>query len=132
MGDAAAELEQPLARVAVLLVLPDRVIHRLLGQAVLQLEREDRQPIDEKTQVERQLRLVTAVTQLPGHGEAVLPEQRPRLLVPGRRRPVEQVKLMRAVLDAMAQHVDRAALADLAPQPRQELAPRRAVLAEAQ
>ena len=36
---------------------------------------------------------------------------------------------MRAVPDAVAQHLDRAPLGDLALQPRQELAPRRAVLA---
>ena len=36
--DAAAELEEPLARVAVALVLLDGVLDRLLGQAVLQLE----------------------------------------------------------------------------------------------
>ena len=50
---AAAELEQPLARVAVALVLLDRVLDRLLGQAVLQLEGGDRQAVDEQAQVER-------------------------------------------------------------------------------
>ena len=38
--------------------------------------------------------------------------------------------MVRPVLDAVAQHVDGAALADLALQAGQELAPRRAVLAE--
>ena len=37
---------------------------------------------------------------------------------------------MRPVLDALAQHVDDAALGDLALQPGKKLAPRRAVLAE--
>jgi hypothetical protein len=36
------------------------------------------------------------------------------------------------MLDPVTQHVDRAALADLSLQPRQELAPRRAVLTEVQ
>ena len=45
---AAAELEQPLARVAVALVLLDRVLDGLLGQAVLQLEGGDRQAVDEE------------------------------------------------------------------------------------
>ena len=53
-----------------------------------------------------------------------------RLRVARRRRAVEEVEVVRPVLDAVAQHVDRAALGDLALQPRQELAPRRAVLAE--
>ena len=35
VGDAAAELEQFLARVAVPLILLDRVGHRLFGEAVL-------------------------------------------------------------------------------------------------
>ncbi len=41
MHHAAAELEQPLARVAVALVLLDGVLDRLLGEAVLQLESGD-------------------------------------------------------------------------------------------
>ena len=50
---AAPELEQQLPRVAVALVLLDRVLDRLLGEAVLQLERGDRQAVDEQAQVER-------------------------------------------------------------------------------
>ena len=46
--DAAPELEQHLARVAVALVLLDRVLDGLLGQAVLQLEGGDRQAVDEQ------------------------------------------------------------------------------------
>ena len=61
VGHAAAQLEQLLARVAVLPVLPDRVLDRLLGQAVLQLEGEDRQAVDEEPDVERALRMVAAV-----------------------------------------------------------------------
>ena len=50
---AAAELEQPLARVAVALVLLDRILDRLLGEAVLQLERGDGQAVDEEAEIER-------------------------------------------------------------------------------
>ena len=55
MDHAAAELEQQLARVAVALVLLDGVLDGLLGEAVLQLERGDRQAVDEQAEVEREL-----------------------------------------------------------------------------
>ena len=127
---AAAELEQLLARVAVALVLLDGVGDRLLGQAVLQLEGGDRQAVDEQAQVERALRLVAAVAELARDAEAVGRVALGGLGVARRRRAVEEVDVVRAVLDPVAQHVDDAALADLALQPREELAPRRAVLAE--
>ena len=132
VGHAAAEREQPLARVAISLVLLDRVGRRLLGQAVLQLEGEDRQPVDEEADVERPLRVVAAVAKLADNGEPVLREAVLRLRVPGRRRAVEQVQVVRAVLDAVAQHVDGAALGDLPLQAGQELASRRAVLVQRQ
>ena len=71
VGHAAAELEELLARVAVLLVLPDRVVHRLLGEAVFQLEGEDRQAVDEQDHVQGELGLVTAIAELTADGEAV-------------------------------------------------------------
>ena len=71
MHDAAPELEQPLARVAVALVLLHGILDRLLGQAVLQLEGGDRQPVDEQAEVERALRLVAAVAELAGDAEAI-------------------------------------------------------------
>ena len=74
MDDAAAELEQHLARVAVALVLLDRILDRLLGQAVLQLEGGDRQAVDEEPEIERALGLVAAVAELPRDAEAVLRE----------------------------------------------------------
>ena len=83
MGHAATELKQLLARVAVLLVLLDGVVHRLLGQAVLELEGEDRQAVDEQPDVQRPLGFVAAVAQLAGDGEAVLLEAFLGLLVPG-------------------------------------------------
>ena len=132
VDDATAKLEQLLARIAVLPVLPDRVVHRLLGEVVLQLEGDDRQAVDEERDVERPLRLVPAVAKLPGDGEAVPLEAVPGLLVARRRRTVEQREVVRAVPDAVAQHLDRAPLGNLALQPRQELAPRRAVLVQRQ
>ena len=132
VGHAAAELKQRLARVAVRLVLPDRVVHRLLGEAVLQLEGEDRQAVDEQPDVERPLRLVAAVAKLPGDREVVLREAFLRLHVRRRRRAIEQVQVMRPVPDAVAQHVDGAALRDRSLDPGQELPPRRTVLVQRQ
>jgi len=113
MGHAPAELEKPLAGIAVLSVLPDGVVHRLFRQAVLQLEGEDRQPVDEERDVQRALGLVAAVAQLPGHGEPVLVEPLAGRLVTLRGTAVEELEVVRAVADPVAQHVDRAALADL-------------------
>ncbi len=127
---AAAELEELLARVAVALVLLDGVVDGLLGEAVLQLEGGDGQAVDEEAQVERELGLVAAVAQLAGDAEAVGGVALAGLRVARRGRAVEEVEVVRAVLDAVAQHVDDAALGDLALQAGQELAPRRAVLVE--
>ena len=132
VGDTAAKLEQLLVRIAVLLVLPDRVVHRLLGEVVLELEGDDRQAVDEERDVERPLRLVPAVAKLPGDGEAVPLEAVPGLLVARRRRAVEEIEVVRAVLDTVAQHLDRAPLGNLALPPRQELAPSRTVLLQRQ
>lgn len=130
--DAAAELEQLLAQVAVTFVLLHGVVHRLLGQAVLQLEGGHRQPVDEQAQVQREPDLLAAVAKLAGDAEAVGGVALGRLRVAGRRRAVEEIDVVRAVLDAGTQHVDGAALGDLALQAGQELAPRRPVLAQRQ
>ena len=78
---AAAELEQLLTGIAVLLVLPDRIAHRLLGQAVLELEGENREAVQEEANVQRPLGLVAAVAKLPSDREAVLREALLRFLV---------------------------------------------------
>lgn len=52
VNDAAAELEERLARVTVALVLLDGVVDGLLGERVLQLEGGDGQAVDEQDQVE--------------------------------------------------------------------------------
>ena len=121
MHHAAAELEQPLARVAVAPVLLDGVLDGLLGEAVLQLEGGDGQAVDEQAQIERAARLVRAVGELARDREAVLRVQRLGLGVARRRRAVEQIEVQRPVLHALAQHVDDAALADLAGEAGQEL-----------
>ena len=130
VGDAAAQLEQLLARVAVPLILLDRVVDCLLGEAVLQLEGEDRQAVDEQPDVERPLGFVAAVAKLPGDREAVLFEALLRFRVVGRRGAVEQVEVVGPVPDAVAQHVDGAALADLPLEPGQEPAARGAGLGQ--
>ena len=52
VGHAAAELEELLARIAVPLVLLHGIAHRLLGEAVLELEGEDGKAVDEESDVE--------------------------------------------------------------------------------
>ena len=128
---AATEPEERLARAPVLLVLPDGIVDGLLGEAVLELEGEDRKAVDEQPDVQRALRVVPAVAKLARHGEAVLPKAPPGLLVVGRGRTVEEVEVVGAVPDAVAQDVDGAALGDLALQAGEELAAGGTVLVEA-
>jgi hypothetical protein len=71
MHNAASELEQLLARIAVALVLLDRIVDILLGQAVLQLEGCNRQAIDEQREVKRVGGIVAAVAKLARYREAV-------------------------------------------------------------
>ena len=132
MYDAASELEQFLTRVAVALVLLDRVLDRLLGQAVLQLEGSDRQSVDEQAQVEGQLCVVVAVPELSCDAEPVLLIQDSRPLVAGRGRAVEEIEVVRPVPDTLAQHVYRATLGDLTLEASEEPASRWAVLIEAE
>ena len=89
MDGAAAEPEKQLPRVAVALVLLDGVLDGLLRQAVLELERSDRQAVDEERHVERQPGFVLRVVQLARDAEDVRGEQLLRLGVAGRRRAKE-------------------------------------------
>ena len=130
MGNAPPQLEQQFTRVAVALVLLHGVGDGLLGQVVLQLEREHRKPVDEGHEVERELCLILAVAELPRDGEAVEREALRGGRVPGAGRPVEEIDVVLTVLEAGAQHVDRAAPCDLALQPREEASPCRAVVRE--
>ena len=77
-----------------------------------------------RAQVQRPLRLLAAVGKLPRDAEPVLRVPLHRLLVLRRRRAVEEIEAQRAVLDAMPQHVNRAAPGDLSLQPGEELLPR--------
>jgi len=124
MDDAAAELEQQLLGIAVALVLLDRVLDRLLGQAILQLEGGDGQAIDEQR--------ILGIVQLPGDAEHVGGEQLFGLGVAGGRRAEKQLDRAGAVFHAVAQHVDDTALGDLALQPVKELQPLWAVFTDAE
>ena len=128
----ATELEQLLAGGAVALVLLHGVLDRLLGEAVLQLEGCHRQAVDEQAEVERPQSLVVAVAELARDREAVLRVAFSGGGVAGRRCAVEKFDVMRPVLDPLAQHVDDAALADLALEASQELPARGAIVFQAQ
>ena len=132
VGHAPPEFEEPLAGITVLAVLTDRVVHRLFREAVLQLEREDRQTIDEKRDVQRALGLVAAVAQLPSYGEAVLVETFAGRLVALGGTAVEQPEVVWAVAYPVAQHVDGTPLADLALESCEKPTPKRTVLGESQ
>ena len=97
----AAELEQLLAGVAVALVLLDGVPDRLLGETVLQLERGDRQAVDEQAEVKRPMGLVAAVAELARDREAVLGVAFSGRGVAGRRCAVEKFGVMGPVLDPL-------------------------------
>ena len=110
----APESKQWFARITVAAVLLHRVLHRLLGEAVLQLERGNGQTVDEQSQIERAACLVVAVGELARDREAVLGVQRLRLGITLRGRTEEEIEVTGGmVLDALAQYVDDAALADL-------------------
>ena len=132
MRHAAPELEERLAGVAVPLVLPDGVVEGLLGEAVLELECEDGEAVDEEPDVQRALGVAAAVAELTGDAELVLPEAPLGRLVLGGRRPVEEVEIVGAVLDAVPEDFDRAAFGDLALETGEELAAGGAVFVEAE
>jgi len=116
MHHAAPELEERLAGIAVALVLRDGVLHRLFGQAVLQLEGRHRETVDEGAQVKRPLGLLAAVAELPGDAETVRRVTGDRFRALGRGGAAEAVEVKRPMLEALPQHVDDAAPGDLADQ----------------
>ncbi len=67
-----------------LLILLHGIAHRLLGEAVLELEGEDGKAVDEESDVECALGAVPAVAELTDNGETILPEALLCLLVLGR------------------------------------------------
>jgi len=98
----APELEEQLARIAVALVLLHGILHRLLGEAVLEFEGGYGQPVDEEAEIERELRLIAAVAQLPCDAEDVGGKARRGLRIAGRGGAVEQVHRQRSMLDSLA------------------------------
>ena len=99
-------------------------------EAVLQLKGDDGQAVDEESQIQGQLGVVVAIAQLAGYGEPVQTIERFGRIVARRRRAVEQVDLVRAVLDTVAQNCGGAPLGDLPLEPGQEFAPGDVVVAE--
>ena len=120
VDEAAAELEEQLARVAVTTVLLDGVVDGLLGEAVLQLERGDREPVDEEAEVEGTRGVVGAVAELPGDAEDVAGVLLGGAGVARRGRAVEQVDVRGQVGHAAAEDVHHATLRDLALEPGEE------------
>jgi hypothetical protein len=53
-----------------------RVFHGLLGQPVLQFKCGNRQAVDKKAKIQRKLRLILAVPELPRDAEDILSEPR--------------------------------------------------------
>ncbi len=105
-----AGAEDEIRGVALLPVLPDRIVHVLPGGLGLQLGRGQRDAVHEQHQVDRRRGVGLGVVNLPGHAEAIGAIQLAQLWseVVGRRE-VGQVEVDPEVLDAPAQHVDHAA-----------------------
>ena len=123
MDDAAPELEELFARVTVAAVLLDGVLDGLLGQAVFEFKRRERQAVDEQAQVQRPARLVLAVTQLARDAETVFGKERRRGCVARRGCAVEEIEMQGAVVHTLAQHVNDAALADFVGEAGEKLLP---------
>ena len=101
VGEAAPVGEQRLARVAVVAVLPDRILDILAVERVLELGREDGDAVQEEREVEALLVLL-AEAELADHREQVGRVQPLQLLVqPARRPEVRQPELAARVLDAV-------------------------------
>ena len=114
VDEAAPELEEFFVLVAVAFVLLNRIGHRLLGEAVLELEGGDGQPVDEEAEVEGELGVAGAVPELAGDAEAVQAIEGRGLVVAGGGGAVEEVEVVGAVVDPVPEHVDGAAPRDLA------------------
>ena len=110
----------------------DGVVEGLLREAVLELEGEDGQPVDEEPDVQRALSVVPAVAKLAGDAELVLAEAPLGRLVLGRGRAVEEVEVVGAVLDAVAEDGDGAVFGDLALEAGEELVAGGTVFVEAE
>src|SRR5712692_5758075 len=119
--EAAGVREERLARVAVRLVLADRVLDVLPVERVLELGGEDWDAVEEEHEVEAVL-VLRAIADLAYHGEEVRRVQPPCLLVePASWTEVGELELAARVLDAVPQHVERAAPLDLGGEALEEL-----------
>ena len=121
MHHAALEGKEGVARAAVASVLLDGVCRALLRQSVFQLQCDDGKAVDEKAEVERELRGVGRVAKLARHAEDVLRVHRLLLLVVFCRRQVEEDEVGGVDLDAAPQHIDDAAARKLRLQAAEEL-----------
>jgi len=108
----------------------DRVLDRLLGQPVLELERHHRESVDEQAEVQRELRLIPAVPQLTRDAEDVGLGEPQGIVVARRRCAVEEVDRCRTVLYLVTKDVYDTAFGDLTLQAREELLPSQAIAAQ--
>ena len=129
---AAPEREQFFARTSIPLVLFDGIPHRLFGQAVFQFKGGDRKAVNEQAQVQRQLRVVEAVAKLAGYAETVLAIAFLCSGIVRRGGAVEKINLVRAMLHAVAQRVNRTLLGNAAFETGQEFAADRTVIMKIQ
>ena len=121
VGGAAARPEQVFPGIPVLPVLLNRILHRLLGEVVLEFEGQDGEAVDEQHQVQGEARGLRAVMDLPGHGEAVQGVEGCGLLVAWAGGAVEEADAVGTVVDALPEDVDDAAAADLPVEALEEL-----------
>ena len=120
MREAAAIGKDRLTRVALRLVLADRVLDLLAGQWIFEFGGEDRDAVQEQHEVEALL-VLRAVAELPDNGEEVSGVQPLRLLIkPARRTKIGELELDARVPEAVPQHVECAAPFDLGRKPSHE------------
>jgi hypothetical protein len=108
MGNAAAELEQQLLLVAVVLVLLNSIKHGLLGELVLKFKGGDRQAIDKHDYVESACGINAAVAELARHAEDIGRELFGSLYIARGWSTVEEIQTVWAVLDTAAQYIHHA------------------------
>ena len=103
MRETAAIGKERLARVAVGLVLADRVLDLLAGQRIFELGGENRDAVQKQHEIEALL-VLRAVAKLPHHGEQVAGMQPLRLFIePARRTKIGELEFDPGIPDAVAQ-----------------------------
>src|SRR5579864_1201002 len=121
VSNASPQLKESLPLITVAFVLLLCIRDRLLREAVLEFKRGNRQPVYEQPKIQCQRRFIPAISQLPGYAETVLLRSCFRLDVARRWRAIEQIDLVRAMLDSMPQNINHATFADLSLKARKEL-----------